>query len=201
LSLLLAFALAAAPVRLPPIDQCAGDAGFAEFRTALTGAVEKRDIDALLGLMSDDVRVSFGGRYGKEQFREYWRSKPSGSDGLWLELSEALSLGCAVKGEARVFPSMFAQADDLDGFETWIAKPGARLRRAPNLGGAIAARLSWHVLRLDGQWNGEDWIPVRLADGRRGYVHQSAVRSPIDYRLIANRRGEGWRITAFVAGD
>jgi hypothetical protein len=200
LSLLAALALSAA-VRLPPIDQCQGDSKFDEFRAALTGAVEKQDIDALLSLMADDVRVIFGGRYGKEQFRAYWRTAPSGSEGLWAELSEVLSLGCAIKGEARVFPSMFAQTDDFDGFETWIARPGARLRRTPSLNGPIVARLSWDVLQLDGQWDGGAWIPVRWTGGRRGFVHQSAVRSPIDYRLVVNRRGEDWRVTAFVAGD
>jgi hypothetical protein len=201
LSLLAALALSAAATRLPPVDQCLHDPSFAEFRTALASAVEKRDIDALTALMADDVRVSFGGRYGKEQFRAYWRSAPANSEDLWAELSEALSLGCAVKGEARVFPSMFAQADDFDGFETWIARPGARLRRAPRTSAPIVARLSWDVLQLDGQWNGEPWIPVRSLDGRRGYVHKSAARSPIDYRLVARRQGEGWAIIAFVAGD
>jgi hypothetical protein len=196
--LLLALAASAA-ARLPPIDQCRGDPAFDQFRTELGAAVERSDIDAVLGLMADDVRVSFGGRYGKEQFRQYWRTARANSGDLWAELSEALALGCAIKGEARVFPSMFAQTDDLDGFETWIARPGARLRRTR--GGRIAPRLSWHVLALDGQWNGDAWIPVRLEDGRHGFVHRSAVRSPIDYRLIAQRRGGQWRIAAFVAGD
>jgi hypothetical protein len=199
LSLLVALALSAA-ARFPPIDQCR-DAGFADFRTSLSSAVERRDIDALLNLMSDDVRVSFGGRFGKDQFRHYWQSAPANSGDLWAELTDALKLGCAIKGEARVFPSMFAQTDDYDGFETWVARPGARLRARPTLRGRILARLAWQVLQLDGQWDGADWIPVRLTDGRRGYVHKSAVRSPIGYRLVANRRGDDWRITAFVAGD
>jgi hypothetical protein len=200
LSLLVALALSAAG-RLPPIDQCRQDLSFVEFRGALTSAVERRDMDALLHLMSDKVRLSFGGRFGKKEFRHYWEGRPDNSGELWAELGDALALGCAIKGQARVFPSMFAQADDLDGFETWIARPGARLRRTSGLHGKIVANLSWNVLSLDGEWTGGDWIPVRVLNGPRGFVHKSAARSPIDYRLIANREGDRWLITAFIAGD
>jgi hypothetical protein len=197
-----ALALAGAiPARMPPVDQCQGDRAFSEFRRTLMTAVADRNMESLLKLMSDDVRVSFGGGVGKEEFRRYWARHASESKDLWSELANALKLGCGMKSEARVFPSMFAQADDLDEYETRIALPGARLRRTPSMRGAIVGRLSWHVLQLDGLWTGGEWIPVRLRDGRRGYVHKTAARSPIDYRLVAHKRDGRWLITAFVAGD
>ena len=191
----------AAPATMPPVDQCRKDRTFVPVRRALETAVATRSMDRLLSLMADDVRVSFGGRYGKQQFQQYWESRPPLATELWAELDDALKLGCAVKGDARVFPSMFGQADGLDGFETWIARPGARMRATPSLKGSIVARLNWHVLQENGAWDGGAWIPVRLPGGRSGYVHQSAARSPIDYRLVLQKRGRGWRITAFVAGD
>lgn len=201
LAVWLAAAAVAAPVRLPPVDQCRSDAGFDRFRTALVAAVERKDVDALTALIDGKVRLSFGGRGGMRDFREMWVNRPAEQERLWRELGEVLALGCAVQGKARVFPSMFVQADDLDGFTTWIARPGARLRSRPSLSGPVRARLSWHVLTEDGDWTGGQWIKVRAPGGRRGYVHRSAARSLIDYRLFVEPRGDGWRITAFIAGD
>jgi hypothetical protein len=194
-------ALAIGAARLPPVDQCTGDSSFAHFRTELRLAVARKDGDALLELMDDSVLLTFGGRRGKSEFRNYWLANPAEIDKLWSELTEVLGLGCAVKAHSRVFPSMFVQADDLDGFETWIARPGARLRARPALSGRVLAKLSWDVLTEAEPWDGGQWIAVRTSDGRSGHVHSSAVRSPIDYRLIVERRGADWRITYFVAGD
>ena len=196
-----ALALAVSASRLPPIDQCTGDPGFAAFRKELGLAVARQDANALLALMDDNVQLSFGGRRGKAEFRAYWLANPKEQSKLWHELTDVLDLGCAVKGDSRVFPSMFAQADDLDGFETWIARPGARLRATPSLDGRVIAKLSWHVLTETEPWDGGEWIAARTVDGRRGHVHRSAARSPIDYRLIVGRRDEDWRIAYFIAGD
>ena len=193
-------ALAAAATRLPPIDQCKGDPGFDRFRSELQSAVAREDADALIALMDDKVLLTFGGRRGKDQVQAWLGNSAEGAK-LWRELRDVLTLGCAVEGQARIFPSMFVQADDLDGFETWIARPGARLRARPSAQAAVIAKLSWDVLTETGSWDGGEWIPVRTSDGRLGYVHRSAARSLIDYRLIAERRGDDWRITYFVAGD
>ena len=151
--------------------------------------------------MDARVRLTFGGRAGKDEFKAMWAGRPEEQAKLWRELDDVLALGCAVHGKARVFPSMFEQGDQLDGFTTWIARPGARLRSGPSLNAPVRAKLSWHVLEEDGDWSGGDWIKVRTADGRRGYVHKNAVRSLIDYRLFVEPRGDQWLITAFVAGD
>jgi len=200
MSLAVALALVA-PARMPPVDRCPAEAGFVAFRSSLIRAAKLRDLDALVELMDENVRLSFGGSSGKQGFRDLWASKPERRDLLWRELGDALQLGCAMRGASPVFPSMFVQADKLDGFTSWIARPGARLRRWPSRSAPIRGRLSWHVLTADGTWNGGEWIKVRTGDGRRSYVHTASVRSPISYRLFADRRKGEWRITAFIAGD
>ena len=51
------------------------------------------------------------------------------------------------------------------------------------------------------------WFPDRPFQqvtgpgGARGYVATGRLRSMLDYRLLATRQGETWRITAFLAGD
>jgi len=190
-----------APSRLPPVEQCSGDPAFAEFRRQLDASVARQDADALFELMADDVRVTFGGRSGKAQFRDHWKQQ-----NLWRELDEVLRLGCAkaVNGqgiEYRAFPAMFVTGDDLDGFTTWLSRPGAVLRAKPSSTANPLQHLpSWTVLQVD-DFDGGAWLAVRTPRGRKGFVAQSEVRSIIDYRLVAERRKGRWMITAFVAGD
>src|SRR3954454_6966749 len=96
--------VAAAPVTLPPVDQCAGDASFARFRAALISAVERKDVTSLSSLMDERARLTFGGRSGKSDFRAMWASRPEEQKRLWREMNDVLALGCAISGKARVFP-------------------------------------------------------------------------------------------------
>ena len=204
--LIAALALAAAaPTRLPPVERCGGDAQFSALRGQLEQVVARQDFDGLLSLMSDDVRVTFGGRYGRESFRRYWaQSKEHGE--LWNEFQKALRLGCAtaIDGQGkdyRAIPAMFVTGGDLDGFSTWVALPGAVLRTRPNARAAPTMRLpAWTVLD-EVEHDGGPWIEARTPKGRHGYVATSQARSIIDYRIVFGRRGGQWKITAFIAGD
>ena len=211
MSLLAALLLAgasppAAPTRLPPVEQCADDAGFGEFRNSSTAAVAGRDMARLTALMSDDVHVSFGGRFGKVQFVNFWSQTPAGHAQLWRQMDTILQLGCATardgRGmEYRSFPSMFVTAGPLDGFTTWVTLPGAVLRgRAAPTATAVMRLPAWTVLE-EIEYSGGQWIEVRTPKGRRGFVAADAARSIIDYRLIVEQRAGQWRITAFIAGD
>ena len=42
---------------------------------------------------------------------------------------------------------------------------------------------------------------VTLVDGRKGFVNDEEVLTPLGYRLFFERNGGEWLITAFVAGD
>jgi hypothetical protein len=202
-----AFALAvAAPVNLPPVEQCRGDAEFTRLRQELGTAVDGRDIDGLMSLMSDDVRVSFGGQSGRERFSDYWAASEQDQELLWAELGSALRLGCAqaVDGGGnpyRAIPAMFVTGDGLDGFSTWVSLPGAVLRSKPDPKAAARMRLpAWTVLS-EVDHDGGSWIEVRTPKGRSGFVSTEQVRSLVDYRIIFGRREGRWQITAFIAGD
>ena len=204
--LIAALALAvAAPTRLPPVERCGGDPEFTAVRTRLGQVIQKQDTDGLLSLMAQNVRVTFGGRYGRGDFRQQWgRSKDQRE--LWKELRRATKLGCATaidgQGEEyRAMPAMFVTGDDLDGFETWVALPGAAMRSRPSLKAPVRMRLpAWTVLH-EVNHDGGPWIEARTPRGRHGFVSTTQARSIIDYRIVFGRRGGRWLITAFVAGD
>ena len=197
---------AAAPARLPPVEQCISDPEFNRVRRQLERVVETHDFDGLLSLTSDDVRVSFGGRSGRESFSDYWTAASADRELLWEELRKALRLGCAQAKDCegkpyRAIPAMFVTGDDLDGFETWVALPGAVLREKPSASAQAKMRLpAWTVLN-EVDHDGGSWIKVSTPKGRSGYVSTALARSLLDYRIIFGRRDGQWRITAFVAGD
>jgi len=202
-----ALALAAAtPHLLPPVQRCGGDPEFSRLQSQLEKAVASRDLKALASLMSDDVRISFGGGLGKEAFAQRWTGSSQDQGRLWTELDKAIRLGCAkaVDGEGREYramPAMFVTGDDFDGFSTWVALPGAVVRKAPKTSAPVKARLkAWTVLE-EVEHDGGDWIEVRTGNGSHGYVPTARARSLLDYRIMFGRREGKWRITAFVAGD
>ena len=192
-----------APVaeRLPPVEQCASEAGFEEFRARLKDVVARQDEQALLAMLAEDVEVNFGGDHGPVLFAANWKFDEAGESHVWAEMEEALAQGCAKSGDYLVAPSFVAQFPaQLDAFETLILPPGAQLRSASGEASAEKGPMDWDLARvLDGA--GETWVEVKLVDGRTGFVRWDQTVNPLDYRLVFEKRGETWVITAFVAGD
>ncbi len=194
---------AAASGPLAPRDECSALPGFPDFRDALETAVQTRDAEALLDLASEHVKLDFGGGSGKEE----WRARLDRESG-WAELEEVIALGCGRGGPAGdgyvSFPWYFAK--DLisaDPFEAMIVTGnGVRLRSGPSLEARVIGEVSWdYVVLADGAVQGGDFVQVETKDGRTGYMASRYLRSLIDHRLIAERDGGRWTITAFVAGD
>lgn len=202
-SLFLALA-AATPHRLPPVEHCKGDAAFDAYRAQLNRAVRNRDPAALKALVAPDVTVNFGGDSGWADLAKNWGldSNPKTSK-LWDEMAGALALGCAVApdGRNRVMPGMFeAMGDDFDPFDLVAARPGTPLRETDDARGRVIATLDWHAAEvLEGE--GDKWTKVKLRDGRVGWVANERLVSPVGYRLVSEKRGKRWLMTAFVAGD
>lgn len=188
--------------RRPPIDQCAADASFAAFRASLREAIGRRDRAFILSIIPDDILVNFGGDRGREAFARQWRLDQADSP-FWDELQGTLALGCAREEDEYVSPSLGPQlADQHDPFDVVVAvRSGAALRAAPDDGAAVLARLDWDVLQMRGVEAPEDWIAVRRADGREGFVRRADVRSPLDYRAHFARAGGRWQMYVFIAGD
>ena len=203
-ALLAAVALAAAaPDRLPPIDQCTAEPSLVAFRQQLGEAAKKRDVAALLRMTSEDVQTDFGGGSGKAELARHWKLDRPDQSELWGELTTIVGLGCTLDGSVALIPSLSEPMDStLDAFETYVAiVPGSPLRREAREGSDAVAKLDWHLLTLNSVSDDNRWFHVRLADGRSGFVRADEVRSPIDYRLVAERRGDRWLITNLVAGD
>lgn len=200
--------VAVAPSALPsgplaPTDTCSEAPGAAAFLSALRKAVAARDAKALSVLADPDVRLDFGGGAGREELAR----RLSGSDGagLWAELDEIVALGCALDGDRLVLPALFAQdLGTLDPYTTMVVTgSGVPLFAEARVSAPQLATLSWQAVALAGSLEPDaPFQRVVVPGGPTGFVQTARLRSVLDYRLIANRaKGEGWRLTAFVAGD
>lgn len=191
---------ASIPKRLPPVEQCAGEEGFDTFRRQLKDVVARKDERALLAMLAEDIEVNFGGDRGPALFAANWKLDEPGESDVWRELEEALSHGCAHSGDALVAPSFVAQfPDNLDAFETVILPPGTVLRSA-KAKAASAEILDWHLANIVDSADAT-WVEVKLVDGRQGFVRYDQTVNPLDFRLVFEKRGGRWQVTAFIAGD
>jgi hypothetical protein len=204
--LTIGFAVPAAELKLQPVDEAGEDPAFLAFRDDLLAAVRRRDLEAVVAVASEDIKLSFGGSYGRETFREWLVEDDTGSGvSYWQELERAISLGGIFEGpESFCTPYIFCLevpgCDTCDPYETLIATSDrAAVYAAPDRNAAVVAHLSFSVVRaLD---DGFPWRKIALPGGGTGYVTAPEFRSPIDYRARFEKRAGRWLMTLFIAGD
>ena len=187
----------------PPRDECAKLPGFAEFRDKLFAAAKAKDVEALVALADPKINLDFGGGSGVEEFKKRL-SDPRVR--LWDEIGALSGLGCAADGGIATLPWIFSRLPETydDASRAMLgAGPDLALRDKPAADAKVVRTLAWPVVELVGA--GFDpaarFTQVRLADGTQGYLETDRLRSLLDYRLIADREGGEWRITALIAGD
>ncbi len=185
-----------------PRDECADVPGAAEFRQQLTKVVGDRDIEGLVALVANDVRLDFGGGEGANLLRTHLMKADRS---LWDELDELLALGCAKNGQGGItIPWYFEQDfDSIDPMTGMIVKgEDVPLLAEPEAKAQELRKLSWEVVELaDGLRPDDRFQKVRLPDKTEGYIATDELRSLIGYRLIASSRNGKWSITSLAAGD
>jgi hypothetical protein len=188
--------------QLRPRDEAAKRPDLVELRRALRNAVTHRDVDAVVKILDPNVKASFGGDEGVEDFKRFYFGGNGGGVDFWKELAEALSLGGTFMApETFATPYVYsAWPEVLDAFDC-IAVVGTsvRVRAAPRVSAPPIARLTHAIVRAHGDRN--DWTSVELPDGRTGYVASRYLRSPVDHRAVFQFRDGRWWLAAFVAGD
>lgn len=194
-----------------PVDEGKKDKTFNTFRAKLIEAVKKRDKKYLLGVLDPNIKASFGGDGGIEDFKKMWEIDGSKSK-LWNELQIALSNGGTFSDKKTfVAPYSFSSfPDDLDAFEHQVIfGNNVNLRAKPDLSAKVISQLSYNIVKVDYENSVSDgkqeptysWLKVETLGGKKGFVSAKFVRSPIDYRAIFVKEKGKWKMSAFVAGD
>ena len=189
-----------------PRNECDDLPGGMDFLASLQAAVDTRDADALVALAADDVKLNFGGGAGTQQLR----GRLAANDGAhWDELAQLLELGCAARDETGMtLPWYFDQEVPVDAYMGAIVTgEDVPLYDAPASDAEVITTLSWDAIELlpdETPQEGFDrvgWLDPQTNERVEGYIASEMLRSMLDYRLIANRRNNRWRITAIIAGD
>jgi len=197
--------------RVRPFDDGPQDASFLKFRNDLKAIIASKDAAALMKIVDPKIANGFGGEDGSAKFRSGWKVGDPKSE-LWHALSLVIELGGNFDNKTTfsapypysAFPS------DVDGFTTVVVTAeGAVMREKPKSDAAVVRTLDHDILTYAGQPLGKlqheatenDWIELKDAHGKRGFVRALDVRSPIDYRAIFEKKRGKWLMTAFLAGD
>ena len=184
----------AAPAQCLPRDQAAQKPDFFSFRAQLQMAVARRDLRAVLAATDPQIRTSFGSDDGLASFRRQL-SDPAGQ--AWEELASVLALGGWFQDDLT-FRAPYTDSCG-GGDDVIVIASDVRVRSKPSSTASALSSVSFEVLR--GQWAKDGWVEVQLQDGRKGFVAEALVRSPIGYRAWFIRVQGLWKMTAFIAGD
>ena len=199
----------AAELKLLPVDEAAGNPSFLAYRGSLLDAVRRRDADYVVARAAPDIKLSFGGQYGRIMFRQALTGEEEWEgERYWAELQRVLELGGVFLSDGAFCAPYISCVDvpgcvECDPYETvFVTSAYAVAHAKPELGGEVVARLSYDVLMLHPEmpYHG-DWIPVLLPDGGAGYVKGPEFRMSIDYRARFEPFGKVWLMTVFIAGD
>ncbi len=211
-SLFLLFSFVPAQERfVKPIDEAARDKSFLTFRTQLVNAAKRHDAKFILSIVDRNIKNSFGGDDGIENFEKNWKIEQRDSE-FWSEFSTVINNGgtFTIEGKTKTFfaPYVFkAFPEDLDAFNhSIIFGNNVNLRAKADKNAAIVGSLSYNVVEiLDSVKDANDinktiWYEVKTLGGKRGFVGAEFVRSPIDFRAGFEKRNGKWKMTVFIAG-
>ena len=195
-------------VKLAPVDEGVKDPSLVEFRDRLMRALRERDLNFVISIMQPDIKLSFGGETGIEDFKKMWIKGDGPEVGqFWTKMTEVLSMGGKLEtdGEQKFFTAPYTFThfpQGLDAFESMvITGASVNVREKPDLRSRVIESLSYEVVRTTGNQEQEDWVKVVLPSGRTGYVSQRFARSPVDYRVRFSTEHGPWRMVFFLAGD
>lgn len=199
---LLAATVLAAP-QLLPLDEASTRPDFFSFRASLQRAIARRDVAALIAVVHPQIKNSFGGNDGIDEFRSMWKIGEPDSE-IWDVLGTVLALGGSFHdADTFVAPYVFSRwPDQVDSFEhVAVIGSGVRVRSQPDTTSNPIDTVSFAILPVARQGTDkEGWTAVQI-DKTVGYIASAYVRSPIDYRAIFRSEAGRWRLVTFVAGD
>lgn len=184
-----------------PQDTCARIEGADEFRARLAAAIKARNIDGLVALAADDVKLDFGDGAGSAELRKRLADP---SLGLWQELDELMALGCSANEQGGVTIPWYFDQDigDADPYYAMLVTgEDEPLLERPDPAAKVLATISWDLVEIASLNPESPYQRVEYGEDTIGFIASDKLRSLIDYRLTASSRNGRWRIISFVAGD
>jgi len=191
-----------------PEDESNQVSGFSHLRDELILAVTNRDTSFIYSILSESIRLSFGGTYGIPDFRSYWKLESDSSE-FWQTISSALNLGGSFSDDTTVytFPYMFRHYPrGIDPLFMLIAtSDSSKVYSTPEKSSVFdTVRYTAFEELFKYQINddySDEYRPVRIMADRYAFVKRAEFRSPVDYRGGFEKEDGEWKLTFWIAGD
>jgi hypothetical protein len=201
--------------RLLPRNEYKNDSSLSSFVDKLKVAIKSKDKQFIISVLDKNIRNSFGGDDGIEEFKQMWKFNSSNSD-LWKTMERIINYGGVfiTRKESRhqfVFPYIFElelkNSDDY--FSVMVVTVGKlKVKEKPDLNSRTVGELSYDVVWIEysdefkPKFEVEGWTYIRTLDKKIiGYVPSEYLYSPIGYRMFLSKIDNKWIITTLVAGD
>lgn len=190
------------------VDDGASVAGFGAFRDSLRAVVARRDTAAMLAVVADGARLSFGDDAGGPAgVRAMWfAGAPPENVSLWDRLGGLLAAGSVEENGAVTMPYVFgAWPDSIDAFSHVAVVPvgdtPVEARAAASDSAEVVATIRDTILPTEGLPVG-GFQGVRHPDGRTVFVPDDRAMSPVGWRATFFPDDAGaWKLQTFLAGD
>lgn len=195
---------------LRPFDEGLRDVSFMQFRDRLLRATRENDTSYVFSVVAPDVINGFDSGIGLDAFRRTWDD--GRGEGIRYDILRQLPLGGSMSPDGKTFEAPYTWTrfpDDLDGYEYGVViGNGVNVRSGPSTKSDVIARVSYAIISIP------DWMPVQghdddkhqwyrvwLRNGRKGYIVDDLVRSPIDTRFWFTKTADRWYLKRWVAGN
>ena len=197
--------------RLEPQDEGLRDDEFMAFRDRLIQAIRFREPERLVTMIDSQILNGVDVPDGAQSFANIWRIDASDS-ALWAVLEEIVTRGGAyVRSNLGVkfcapyvfthFPSDLSvdhHVAVLDENVPVMSDASASSDVLTLVSYAILSVSDWNTVK-DSQQGNVDWLKVKLAAQKVGYIDRTRVRSPkLDYHACFLYRGGKWRLFSLL---
>ena len=201
--------------KLYPVDEGQLSPDFQRFRKELLEAIARKDARFIEQMITEDIKVSFGGDLGKAAFAEKWKLDAPDSP-FWQTCRKILQLGGTFDRHNEngfMVPYLAGTWPDLEQPSAYAVVTGkeVKLRKTPSWDGAIVGTLDYDIVRL-GPKTGESqfsilegekwpWVKIEMPDkSGMAYVYGKYIHSPVDYWAYFERVKGQWKMPYFLAG-
>lgn len=200
-------------------DESPSDATFMAFQKRLSEAIASKSLAMLKPLFADTIFESNNGcgwpGCAKADFFNYYFLADSSEDwdivrriqeyGFFL-VGDSL-FGIPLQGKAFYGPAYHKDFDIA--FDLVVLGKNVNIRKAPSLKSPVIHRATFGKLHCDCNietrtdetyvWDvdGLDWVQVRLADGRTGYVAMKFTSEAFQKRILVVKIDGRWQITRY----
>ena len=182
----------------PPKDESGRDKTLAAFFVKLKDVLKRKDRDALIGMLAQDIDVGIRDMSGAGAFFTAWGLADRDAS-VYGVISQILSLNGVWVDDQFCGPYVSVRfPKDLDRSKYQVVlNPDVKMRAAKATTAPVVGTLAYDVVEV--LERGPEWTKVRTIAGAEGFVQIAYLYSPAGYRACFKKNAEGtWQMQSLA---